>query len=113
MHRIRTADLRNTTLAPGDLEIRVAPWSDKPICDGISIDNAGNLYLGDLENNAIGVIGSDRKYRVLISDPRLSWIDAFRFGPDGYLYTVANQLHRSAVLNGGESVTQPPYFRLN
>lgn len=110
MYRIRTADLRNAGLAPDDLAIRAERWSEKPICDGISIDNAGNVYLGDLANNAIGVIGSDRKYSVLISDPRLSWVDAFSFGDNGYLYAVVNQLHRSAVLNGGESATQPPYL---
>lgn len=112
MYRVRTADLRNPELTAKDLAVRVERWSDKPICDGISIDNAGNLYLGDLANNAIGVIGSDRKYRVLHKDPRLSWVDAFSFGPDGHLYLVANQLHRSAVLNGGIAATQPPYLIL-
>ncbi len=110
MYRIRTADLRNAKLYPDDLAASVERWSDKPICDGISIDNAGNVYLGDLANNAIGVIGADRQYRVLISDPRLSWVDAFSFGGGGYLYAVINQLHRSAVLNAGESATKPPYL---
>ncbi len=110
MYRIRTADLRNGELAPDDLAVRAERWSDKPICDGISIDNAGNVYLGDLANNAIGVIGPDRRYQQLIADPRLSWVDAFSYGADGYLYAVVNQLHRSAVLNGGESATKPPYL---
>jgi sugar lactone lactonase YvrE len=112
MYRVLTSDLRDAELSPGDLAARVERWSDKPICDGISIDNAGNLYLGDLPGNAIGVIGPDRQYRVLIADPRLSWVDAFSFGSDGYLYTVANQLHRSAVLNGGDPATEPPYLIL-
>ena len=112
MYRIRTADLRNSELTSEDRAKKVERWADKPICDGISVDNAGNIYLGDLANNAIGVISSDREYRVLISDSRLSWVDAFSFGSDGYLYTVANQLHRSAVLNGGESATHPPYLIL-
>ena len=112
MYRVRTADLRNAELAPTDLAAKVERWSDKPICDGISVDNAGNVYLGDLASNAIGVIGPDREYRVLIADPRLSWVDAFSFGQDGYLYTVANQLHRSAILNGGEAATQLPFLVL-
>ena len=112
MYRVRTADLRNSELTAEELAARVERWADKPICDGISIDDAGNLYLGDLASNAIGVIGPDRSYRILIADPRLSWVDAFSFGPDGYLYTVANQLHRSAVLNGGEAATVPPYLIL-
>ena len=48
----------------------------------------------------------------LLANSRLSWVDAFSFGPDGYLYTVVNQLHRSAVLNGGEAATIPPYLIL-
>ena len=110
MYRIRTADLRNAELAPDDLAAGVERWSDKPICDGISIDNAANLYLGDLANNAIGIIGSERKYMVLIADSRLSWVDAFSFGDNGYIYAVVKQLHRSAVLNGGDSTTKPPYL---
>jgi sugar lactone lactonase YvrE len=112
MYRVRTTDLRNSELTAAELAARVERWADKPICDGISIDDAGNIYLGDLASNAIGVIGPDRNYRILIADPRLSWVDAFSFGPDGYLYTVANQLHRSAVLNGGEAATVPPYLIL-
>lgn len=112
MYRISTADLRNAELAPAALAAKIERWADKPICDGISIDDAGNLYLGDLANNAIGVIGADRRYRQLFTDPRLSWIDAFSFGPDGFLYTVANQLHRTAVLNGGTAATRAPYLIL-
>jgi sugar lactone lactonase YvrE len=112
LYRVRSADLRNRELSAEVLASRVERWADKPICDGISLDAAGNIYLGDLASNAIGVIGPDRHYRVLIADPRLSWVDAFSYGPDGYLYTVANQLHRSAVLNGGVAATRPPYLIL-
>jgi sugar lactone lactonase YvrE len=112
MYRVRTADLRDAELSAEELASRVERWSDKPICDGVSIDDDGNLYLGDLANNAIGVIGPDREYRVLVADDRLSWVDAFSFGPDGKLYTVANQLHRAAALNGGESAVEPPFLVL-
>ncbi len=110
MHRIRTADLRNTDLSDAELATRVEHWAGRPISDGISVDDAGNLYLGDLARNAIGVIGPDRRYRQLVADPALAWIDAFSFGPDGQLYAVANQLHRTAVLNAGTDVTRPPYL---
>lgn len=112
MYRLRTSDLRDPGLSADDLGQRVQRWADKPISDGISIDTAGNLYLGELSANGIGVITPDRRYRMLVKDPRLSWVDAFSFGPDGYLYTVANQLHRTAVLNAGEDITRPPYLIL-
>ena len=110
MYRIRSADLRDANMTATELGGRVERWAGRPISDGISLDDAGNLYLGDLARNAIGVIGPDRRYRQWVADPRLSWVDAFSFGPDGQLYAVANQLHRTAVLNGGESATRPPYL---
>lgn len=112
LYRVATADLRDPELKGEALAARVERFSDKPISDGISIDHAGNIYLGDLAENAIGVISADREYRTLLADNRLSWVDAFSFGPGGALYTVANQLHRTAALNGGEAATEPPYLVL-
>jgi sugar lactone lactonase YvrE len=85
MYRIRTADLRDTNLSEEQLAARVERYSDKPICDGIAMDAAGNIYLGDLAENAIGVITSDRTYKILFrDDEQLSWIDAFSLGNDDY-----------------------------
>lgn len=110
LYRIRTRDLRDMELDAATLATRVERYSDKPICDGISIDKAGNIYISDIANSAIGVIDGKREYKIWVQDPRLSWPDAFSFGADGYLYTVANQLHRSARLNSGVSVVKPPYL---
>jgi sugar lactone lactonase YvrE len=112
LYRVRTRDLRDADLAPDVLAGRVQPYAQRPITDGISLDEAGNIYLGDLANNAIGVIDSGRNYRIVQRSPLMSWIDAFSFGPDGYFYVVANQLHRSAFLNGGVAATKPPFVLL-
>lgn len=114
LYRLATRDLLDPVLDPEALAMRVERYGDKPICDGISIDTAGNVYVTDVGSNALGVIDGDGRYRILVADARLSWPDAFSFGPDGYLYTVANQLHRTAVLNAGSAAVEPPYrvFRL-
>lgn len=109
LYRVRTTDLRNAQLTPDALASHVEVYAKRPITDGISIDAAGNIYLGDLANNAIGMIAADRTYRELARGPELSWIDAFSFGPDGNYYVVANQLHRSATLNAGTDASKPPY----
>ncbi len=113
MYRIRTQDLLNRELENDALAQKVERYSDKPICDGISIDRAGNIYISDIANNAVGVISTLRRYEIIAEDrERLSWPDAFSFGPDGKLYTVANQLHRTAVLNAGVMAAKPPYYVL-
>jgi sugar lactone lactonase YvrE len=100
LYRARTSELLAGTAKPEF-------YADRPITDGISIDDAGNIYLGDLANNALGVIDANRKYRELARG--FSWIDSFSYGPDGYYYIVVNQLHRSAVLNAGTDATKPPF----
>lgn len=110
LYRIRTADLRNSKLSEKELAKLVENYAAKPNCDGISIDKENNIYITDIGANAIGVIRSDRSYQQLVSEPWMSWIDALSFGPDGYLYSVINQLHRTPALNGGKNDTKPPFL---
>ncbi len=110
LYRVKAADLADEKLDANTLGQRVERYSAKPICDGISIDKDNNIYLGDLAENAIGVIKPDRSYYRLAQSAELSWVDSLAFGPEGKLYAVINQLHRSAVLNGGETLSKPPYL---
>ena len=110
LYRIRVKDLLDREIEAGALADKVERYGRKPISDGISIDSDGNVYITDLANNAIGVIDHSREYRIYITDERLSWPDALSFGPDNRLYTVSNQLHKSALLHGGEETAKPPYY---
>jgi sugar lactone lactonase YvrE len=110
MYRIRTSALVDSSLTDEQLAQHVERYSEKPTCDGISMDNDGNIYISDLEAHAVGVITKDRKYAKLVSDPRISWPESFSFGPDGYLYFVASQLHLSAPLNEGKNRAKPPFY---
>lgn len=65
---------------------------------------AGLVARPDLAHNAIGVIGPDRSYPPS-SDWRAVLVDR---GPDGRLYTLANQPHHAPALNHGRDETQPP-----
>lgn len=112
LYRIKADDLANEQLDAEVLANRVQRYSDKPISDGLTIDNDNNIYLGELAENAIGVISADRKYRRLVQCPTLSWVDSFSFGPAGKLYAVVNRLHQSATLNGGVPAAKPPFYLL-
>ncbi|WP_245291600.1 major royal jelly family protein [Methylosinus sp. R-45379] len=113
LYRIKASDLADENLEQSALAAKVERYSAKPICDGITIDKDGNIYLGDLAENAIGVIKTDRSYFRLAQGPELAWVDSLAFGPSGKLYAVVNQLHRSAALNGGVDRSKPPYLLID
>ncbi len=110
MYRIAATALADPRFSRSDLPQHVERYSDKPVCDGITMDKAGNIYVSDIGSNAVGVITPDRIYRQLASDPQLSWPDAFALGPDGWLYVVANQLQRSPKMNGGQNLAETPFL---
>ncbi len=111
LYRVPTRALLNTELTESELAAAVEAWAERPISDGISIDQAGNVYISAVGQNEIGVIlAESREYVSLIQDERISWPDAFSYGPDGYLYAVVNQLHRGPLLNAGKDQTEPPFL---
>ena len=109
--RVPAKDLANPKLTLEELVALVERFGDKPVSDGISMDSDGNVYITDVEKNAIGVTSPDGTYRVYAqNDYLLSWPDGISAGPHRWMYATVNQLHRSAVLNGGESISKAPYY---
>lgn len=111
--RVRAADLVDETLTDAELAGRIERYGERPVCDGITIDSAGNVYITDITNFAVGVVDRAGEYRVLYRDEqRLSWPDGMAFGPDGYVYVVSNQLHLSVPFNRGKDLSEPPFYVL-
>ncbi len=108
--KVKADDLANPGLPAEELEARVERHGPKGASDGITIDSAGNIYVTDVNEHAIGVLEPGGAYRQLIrDDAMLQWPDGLCAGPDGNVYVTVNQLHRHAALNGGEDATKPPY----
>lgn len=82
LYGIKTVDL----LDPKKLK-NVKPFKMKTSApDGMIIDNNGNLYFGDLENNKISYLTPDRKtVKLLVDGDDVKWPDTFSIY-DGYLY---------------------------
>ncbi|MEM7667754.1 MAG: L-dopachrome tautomerase-related protein [Pseudomonadota bacterium] len=110
LYRVRARDLYDEALSHDALASRVERHGNKPFSDGITIDDDSNVYVTDLRNGAVGFTAADGTYRILHDDARLSWPDGLAAGPDGCIYLTVNQLHRSAVLNGGEDISEPPFL---
>ncbi len=109
--RVRALDLIHPALDDDQLARVVEKYGPKGVSDGISIDSAGNIYVTDLNNMAIGVLtAADRAYRLLVEDPRLLWPDGLSYGADGQFYVTVNQLHRFPMLNAGKDESKPPFL---
>lgn len=110
MYRARLADLLDENLKPRDLEARVEVYADKTMSDGLTTDEAGNLYISDLEHSAIVLMKPDRTMEQLVRDPKLlRWPDGFSFGPDGWLYVAPSALQEVIGRTPGNIRANAPY----
>ncbi|MEM6511648.1 MAG: L-dopachrome tautomerase-related protein [Pseudomonadota bacterium] len=109
LYRIRLKDLRDNNLPPVQMAARVERVSNKPLSDGMSADLAGNVYLTDVQHNALFRVAVNGELSTLVVDPRLRWPDALSFGPDNWLY-IADSALSEVVFRPKEHIeSQSPY----
>jgi len=110
LYRIRTEDLRNPALDEKDLEKRVEDLgSNFPASDGMIFDRQGNLYLGDLEHNAIVELSPALKMDVFAHDSDLLWPDTFAWSPQGELYVTCSQIQNMPWSHDGKNTRTNSY----
>ena len=114
LYRIRLTDLRDNNLPQSQMAARVERVSNKPLSDGMSVDNDGNVYLTAVEHNALFRVDANGRLATLVTDPRIRWPDALSFGPDNWLY-IADSALSEVVFRPKEHIeAQSPYgiFRI-
>ena len=114
LYRVKLADLRNRSLPDAQLSSRVERVSDKPLSDGMSVDLEGQVYLTDVENNALFIVDREQRLKTLVRDERIRWPDALSFGPDGWLYVADSALSEVVFRPQEHMKANQPYsiFRL-
>ena len=112
LYRIAVSDLNNEALSQQTLAEKVERFARKSMSDGITTDDAGNIYITDLEHNAINLITPEGKLRTLLQDEKLRWPDGFSFGPDGWLYVTNSALHYAIAKPTSYILEKGPYHIL-
>ena len=88
MYRVRVADLLDESLSPEELGGRVQAVGKKPLNDGLSTDNQGNLLITDVEHSAVVRMTPEGALQTLLKSDKIRWADALSYGPDGWLYVA-------------------------
>jgi sugar lactone lactonase YvrE len=103
IYRVPLADLRNRTLPDSQLAARVERVASKPLSESLGIDGRGNLYVTDIEHNAIHLVGPDRRPRTLLRSESLRWPDGLAVASDGWVY-VSDSALSELVLRSAEDI---------
>jgi sugar lactone lactonase YvrE len=109
MHRAPVEALINPNLPREELLSKVERFAPKTMSDGITTDNAGNIYISDIEHSAIVVMNKDGKMTTLLRDPALRWPDGFSFGPEGNLFVTASALQHVMLKPASYIQEKGPY----
>ncbi len=111
LYRIRTADLRDALVTGADVASKVEDLgANFTTSDGMIFDQRGNLYLSDMEHDAIVQVTPALKLQVIAHDPkRLLWPDTFSWSPDGWLYVSCSQIQNMPWSHNGRSTRNAPY----
>lgn len=91
------------------LEAKVEDLGQTPAPDGMVFDAEGNLYMGDLEHDAVVYRTPAGEILTLAQDPRIRWADTFTIGPDNSLIFTASRIHQVPQNGGIEDMEFPIY----
>jgi sugar lactone lactonase YvrE len=111
LYRIRTTDLRDALATGAEVSSKVEDLgANFTASDGMTFDAHGNLYLSDMEHDAIVQVTPALKLQVIAHDnKRLLWPDTFAWSPDGWLYVSCSQIQNLPWSHNGRSARTAPY----
>jgi sugar lactone lactonase YvrE len=109
MYRIKVADLLDASLTGGALSARAQAVGPKPLNDGLSTDNQGNLLITDVEHGAVMRMTPDGELTTLIRSDRIRWPDALSYGPDGWLYVADSAIPDQMLRSKAHIAANAPY----
>jgi Major royal jelly protein len=108
--RVPAALLQDPAVAEVTLEAAIEPVGQKPLNDGIAMDDQGNIFITDIEHQAVLELTPDGVLSTVIKDSRIRWADALAFGPDGWLYLSDSAIPELVLQSADHHAAAAPYF---
>jgi sugar lactone lactonase YvrE len=109
LYSVSVDALADPDMSPDQVAATVINHGDKGASDGLESDSQNRVYVTNYEQNAILRRLANGLYEPLVNDPRVLWPDTLSLARNGYLYFIANQLHRQPNYNYGKDLRQKPY----
>jgi len=106
VYRVPANSFDNEASLKADIEY----YANKSYSDGIAADNKGNVYVTNIEENALGVTNAKDGFKTIATLPTgQSWPDGLWL-KDGFLFSTVDQLNRVPALNNGKDDSVAPYI---
>jgi len=93
LYRVPTQALNNETLTEQALAEQVESLGKTSAPDGMIFDRRGNLYLGDLEKNAIMCRNPEGELQTFVQDSQTKWPDTFTIDEQDNFYFTTSRIH--------------------
>ncbi|WP_218033507.1 SMP-30/gluconolactonase/LRE family protein [Adhaeribacter aerolatus] len=93
LYRVPTEALNDETLDDKALAEQVENLGKTTAPDGMIFDRLGNLYLGDLENNAIMCRLPEGELKTFVQGPQIKWPDTFTIDEQENFYFTTSRIH--------------------
>jgi sugar lactone lactonase YvrE len=105
LYRVPASALNRTVKNETQLVKAIENLGETPAPDGMIFDKKGNLYMGDLERNAISYRTPEGELKILIQDERIKWPDTFTIDKSNNLIFTDSLLHDAQVGEPVEGMT--------
>lgn len=92
LYRVPTEALRDPSRSADALAAAIEAVGRKPLSDGIEIDEAGQLYVTDVENGGLAVMSPEGQLQTLVKDASIVWADGVALEPDGAVLFTDSQI---------------------
>ncbi len=104
LYSVPLSVIGNSLVSEAEVATRIFDNGEVPAAEGMWADRLGNIYMADLENDAIVYLTPEGDLKTLIQDARVSWASSFTIEESsGELIFAASRFHEAsfnAPVNG-------------